>query len=148
MTNVSSGSKRSWEGTSEPSSHKRPREREDTRDWRDVHLRSPRSKPSSNRKDAIDRRDSLDRRRAEYGGRSRDYDHRRRDYSRDRDRDRDRDRRDDKDRDRDRERSYYRRDEPRRDDHQKVSPKSEVIANGKPVNRTLSKNDSEREEGE
>src|SRR3954471_20308676 len=40
MTNVSAGSKRSWDGVVEPSSYHK-RSREEPRDWRDVHLKSP-----------------------------------------------------------------------------------------------------------
>ncbi|KAH9939438.1 kinase-like domain-containing protein [Amylocystis lapponica] len=113
MTNIPSGSKRSWEGTgSEGEPHKRPRERErdDPRDWRDVHLRSPHTrKPPPSRRDSLDRRDSIDRRpRGDPRGRGRDNDYRR---SSGYDRDRDRDRRDDhdRDRDRDRDRDYHSR---------------------------------------
>ncbi|KAF9032940.1 kinase-like domain-containing protein [Panaeolus papilionaceus] len=44
MTNVSSGQKRSWEG-SENGSNKRYRDKEEPKDWRDVHMRSPARKP-------------------------------------------------------------------------------------------------------
>jgi serine/threonine-protein kinase PRP4 len=137
MTNISSGSnKRALEGDNgydADSRTKRPREREreDPRDWREVHLRSPREagKPSgeggSRREDGRgDRRDSA----------RREIDHRRpADYGRSRDR------RDDRDRDRD-----YR---PRRDGSGKISPPtrdhlSPAISNGH------SKDDSEKEEGE
>ncbi|KAI0648515.1 hypothetical protein C8Q79DRAFT_1008829 [Trametes meyenii] len=47
MANVSSGSKRAWDGLNDADSHKRPRE--DPRDWRDVHLESPRRKPTPDR---------------------------------------------------------------------------------------------------
>lgn len=88
MTNVSSGSKRPWDGSNEKEVHKRPRE-----DWREVYLRSPRSP-----RDTLqgDRRISGDRRRGEYRPRSRDHDRRRsNEYGRDRDRrdERNRDRR-------------------------------------------------------
>ena len=134
MTNISSGSnKRALEGDSgyeAESRNKRPREREreDPRDWREVHLRSPRealSEGGSRREDGrSDRRDSA----------RREIDHRRpADYGRSRDR------RDDRDRDRD-----YR---PRRDVSGKRTPPtrdhlSPVLSNGH------SKDDSEKEEGE
>ncbi|KAI9069439.1 hypothetical protein FKP32DRAFT_63953 [Trametes sanguinea] len=101
MTNVSSGSKRAWDGPNDAEAHKRPRE--DTRDWRDVHLDSPHRKPPApGRRDVDDRRANADRRpRGDYRPLSRDRDHGRR-RSRDFSRDRERDRRDDRDRDRDR----------------------------------------------
>ncbi|TBU29290.1 hypothetical protein BD311DRAFT_276559 [Dichomitus squalens] len=119
MTNVSSGSKRVWEGPNNTDSHKRPRE--DHRDWRDVHLDSPRRKgPPPSRRDSKDRdrRGNGDRRppRGDYRplSRDRDYDKRRpRDYSRDRDRRDDRGK--DRDRERDRSRGERRGDGSRRD---------------------------------
>ncbi|KAF8162657.1 kinase-like domain-containing protein [Crassisporium funariophilum] len=44
MTNVTSGQKRSWDG-SENEANKRPRDRDEPKDWRDVHLKSPRPPP-------------------------------------------------------------------------------------------------------
>ena len=145
MTNVSSGSKRTWEGSREPSSHKRPRD--DARDRRDTHLRSPR-RPSPHR-----RRDSRDSR--DYGGRNRDFDrHRSTDYGRDRDRrddrerDRGRSRRDDysKGRNRSRDNSSHRE----RTASHRHSPQS-PIGNGKtnePSQKASLDGDSEKEEGE
>ena len=132
MTNVPSGSKRPWDGAPDKDVHKRPRE--DSRDWRDVHLRSPRGKPHSDRRD--------------YPQRSRDYERRRsRDLSRDggrrddKERDRDRERRHDRERARD---SYSRRDEPRRDDRRRHgSPRRQPEGSG-PARHE----DSEKEEGE
>ena len=133
MTNVPSGSKRPWDGSVDRDTTKRPRD--DSKDWRDVHLRSPRGKPS------VDRRDSADRRRDDYKPRSRERDHRR-DYGRDRREDRSRDRRFDRerererDRDRDRDRDNRtrrddsRRDDARRDDFRRRSPSNLPPANG------------------
>ena len=118
MTNVSSGSKRPWDGPNDTGSHKRPRE--DARDWRDVHLDSPRRKGSGRRdSNDLDRRGG-DRRppRGDYRPRSRDRDHDRRrprDYSGGRDRRDDRDRDKEKERERDRSRGSRRDDGPRRD---------------------------------
>ncbi|KAH9930871.1 kinase-like domain-containing protein [Fomitopsis serialis] len=134
MTNTPSGSKRPYEGTHDRDyeSHKRPRGREDARDWKDVHLKSP-PKPRSSRHD--------------YRPRSREHDHRRApsDYGRDRDRDRDRDRRDDRDRD------ELRREDPRR---RTRSPPRNSRRNGSVNGHAQSnghahpKDDSEREEGD
>src|SRR5882762_2818934 len=114
MTNIPSGSsKRPLEGGSryeDEYQNKRPRERErdEPKDWREVHLRSPRGagkQPSggSGRRDdgAADKRD--------YGRRDIDY-------RRASDHGRGRDRRDDRDRDRD----YH----SRRDGSRKRSPHS------------------------
>ncbi|RDB19227.1 Serine/threonine-protein kinase prp4 [Hypsizygus marmoreus] len=93
MTNVNSGHKRSWDGA-DHDSHKRPRE--EPRDWRDVHLKSPSRKPPppSGRRDSVEKRGG--------DGRRREHeDYRRSDY-------RDRGRRDDRDRD-ERRRSSSRR---------------------------------------
>lgn len=143
MTNVSSGSKRPWDGGHEQSSHKRSRD--DARDWRDVHLRSPR-RPSPHR-----RRDSRDR-----GGRNRDFDrHRSADYGRDRDRDR----RDDRDRDRGR-RDDYREERTRSRDisshqertmsrkHTPTSPTNNVKPSEPSRHISVVNEDSEKEEGE
>ncbi|KAI0074693.1 kinase-like protein [Panus rudis PR-1116 ss-1] len=146
MTNVSSGSKRAWEGgyDSSSSSHKRPRERDDPRDWRDVHLRSPKSpRRSSGRRDSVDRR--------EYRGRSREYDHRRSSDYRGDYRDRDRDRRDDRDRerrdDRDRDRSKHHDHRSYRDPDQRESRQGSAAP---PTNghSPIVRDDSEKEEGE
>jgi serine/threonine-protein kinase PRP4 len=133
MTNVPSGSKRLRDGSPE-NQYKRPRE--ESRDWRDVHLRSPRGKPPIDK----DRRDNTDKRRNDYRPRSRDYERRRpRGYSRERERDRERDRR------HDRERDYHsRRDDSRKDDRRRhESPRRHSIGNAIPRQE-----DSEREEGE
>lgn len=150
MTNVPSGSKRPWDGSTDTDSHKRPRE--SSRDWRDVHLKSPRGKP------VPDRRDSIDRRRGEYRPRSRDRDGRR-DRGRERREDRSRERRHDRDRDRarERDRDYYdrrdetRRDAGRRDEHRRLSPSGlpPNLSNGHTNGRAVTpKADSEKEEGE
>ena len=60
MTNLSSGSKRSWDGQGEPH---RKRHREEPRDWRDVHLKSPRHFGGGSR---TSRRDGGESRRGEY----------------------------------------------------------------------------------
>lgn len=167
MTNVASGSKRAWEGNNDADSHKRPRE--DPRDWRDVHLDSPRRKPPPGRRDTEDkereRRHSRDRRLPRSArSRERDYDRRRpRDYSRERDRDRrdDRDRERDRDRARDRSRGSRRDDLPRRDssrgsDRRRDDPRSRrpspprgKPANGVPPSRPPpARVDDEKEEGE
>ncbi|KAK0455259.1 kinase-like domain-containing protein [Desarmillaria tabescens] len=71
MTNMSSGSKRSWEGReSSYREHKKPRE--DTRDWRDVHLKTSTGHSAS----------SVSGRRGSNGHRRRDTDHSRRSTSR------------------------------------------------------------------
>ncbi|KAK0473941.1 kinase-like domain-containing protein [Armillaria novae-zelandiae] len=71
MTNMSSGSKRSWEGRdSNYREHKKPRE--DTRDWRDVHLKTSNGHSASNGSG----------RRGGNGHRRRDSDHSRRSSSR------------------------------------------------------------------
>ncbi|KAG7453187.1 kinase-like protein [Guyanagaster necrorhizus] len=71
MTNMSSGSKRSWEGRdSSYREHKKPRE--DTRDWRDVHLKTSTGHSASNGSG----------RRGSNGHRRRDTDHSRRSSSR------------------------------------------------------------------
>ena len=167
MTNVSSGSKRAWEGNNDAESHKRPRE--DTRDWRDVHLDSPRRKPPPGRRDTEDRdrRASGGRppRAGDYRPRSRERDYDRRRPSRERGRDRrdDRDRDRDRERDRDRDRSYgarrdgsRRRDtsrgsDRRRDDHRsrRPSPPRDKHLNGSTTSRAAAvKVDDEKEEGE
>ncbi|KAH7924078.1 kinase-like protein [Leucogyrophana mollusca] len=144
MTNISAGAKRSWEGSGshgdpELYSHKRPRDREEPRDWRDVHLRSPGGKraPPNGRRESTDRRDYV---------RSRESDSQRnRDYPRERDR-RDRER----DRDRDRDRDYRRRDDDRKDDRRRRTPsvrdrQSPASTNGRGPSIH---NDSDKEEGE
>ncbi|PBK92121.1 hypothetical protein ARMGADRAFT_178207 [Armillaria gallica] len=83
MTNMSSGSKRSWEGRdSSYREHKKPRE--DTRDWRDVHLKTSTGHSASNGSS----------RRGSNGHRRRDSDHSRRSSSRHDGRDRSRRRED------------------------------------------------------
>ncbi|KZT74096.1 kinase-like protein [Daedalea quercina L-15889] len=154
MTNAASGSKRPYEGSHDRDydPHKRPRGREDARDWKDVYLKSPRSSLHRSR-ERIDRRDG-DRRppRHDYRPRSKEHDHRRvpNDYGRDRDR------RDERDRYRDRDHYHSRRDEPPRDDPRRRSrsppPRREDRRNGS-VNGHVHANghpreDSEREEGE
>lgn len=138
MTNVPSGSKRPWDGTPEKDLHKRPRE--ESRDWRDVHLRSPRGKPPT------DKRDGVDKRRVDYRARGRDRGHKRsRDFSRERDRRDDRDRDRERRHDRDRDRTHYsRREESRRDDTRRHdSPRQQLNGNG-----VARHDDSEKEEGE
>ncbi|KAK0210088.1 kinase-like domain-containing protein [Desarmillaria ectypa] len=79
MTNMSSGSKRSWEGRdSSFREHKKPRE--DTRDWRDVHLKTSTGHSASNGSG----------RRGSNGHRRRNTDHSRRSSSRPDGRDRSR----------------------------------------------------------
>lgn len=152
MTNLSAGSKRSWEGGHGPDSHKRPRERDDPRDWRDAHLRSPRRKTHPSPRDGPSRRDNTDRRsRYDIDSRARS---REREYKRSGDSGRDRDRRDD--RDRMREREYYsRKEDPRRDVHRSHSTANsrDGRENGSvkvsPHNHAeVEHPDSEKEEGE
>ncbi|KAF9481290.1 kinase-like protein [Pholiota conissans] len=88
MTNVSSGQKRSWDGA-ENEAKKRPRDRDEPKDWRDVHLKSPGRKPSSGRHHGSDRgRRSPARHDSRRGGNSsshrrRDADHRHERYPND-----------------------------------------------------------------
>lgn len=130
MTNMCSGSKRSWDGV-EAESHKRPRERDEPKDWRDVHLKSPR------RKIPI-RRDNLDRRGSDYGGhgRSKGVDRRSSDYGRDKAR------REDRDRERDRE-HHTRRDDASPEDVRRnsISSRDRRLVHA-------GHDDSEKEEGE
>ncbi|KAI1785638.1 kinase-like domain-containing protein [Ganoderma leucocontextum] len=155
MTNVSSGSKRAWDGPNDTESHKRPRE--DARDWRDVHLDSPRRKgPGRRDTDNWDRRGG-DRRpsRGDYRPRSRDGDHDRR---RPRDYSGGRDRRDDRDRDRERDRSRAsRRDnsrgsDRRRDHHSRrpspPHPRDKHVNGGSDLHPHATKVEDEKEEGE
>jgi serine/threonine-protein kinase PRP4 len=53
MTNTPSGSKRTWDESYDAEQHrrKRARDKDDPRDWRDVHLNEDRRKSSSNRRD-------------------------------------------------------------------------------------------------
>lgn len=53
MTNTPSGSKRTWDESHNVDNQrrKRARDKDDPRDWRDVHLNEDRRKPSSARKD-------------------------------------------------------------------------------------------------
>lgn len=89
MTNISAGQKRSWDGVEHET--KRPREREEPKDWRDVHLRSPARKPPNSRQQngrrSPDRHDGGSRRGAHSNGRRRrDLNYRRSsDYSHSRD---------------------------------------------------------------
>ncbi|KAF8889812.1 hypothetical protein BD779DRAFT_303235 [Infundibulicybe gibba] len=64
MTNVSSGSKRTWDGV-EGEGYKRQRGREEPRDWRDVHLKTDHRKTLPSRHDSADRRDNDGRKRSE-----------------------------------------------------------------------------------
>lgn len=149
MTNLSSGSKRAWEGSDHlGSAPKRPRERErdhrddSARDWRDVHLRLPGSrKPPPVGRDSTHSR----RPRPENRPRSRSRD---RDYRRSSDYARDRDRRDYRDRDVDRD-YRSRRDDSRRDGHSPAIRDRDRVASGSTNGRhDTSKLESEKEEGE
>ncbi|RPD55298.1 hypothetical protein L226DRAFT_205579 [Lentinus tigrinus ALCF2SS1-7] len=140
MTNPASGSKRAWEGN-DAESHKRPRE--DPRDWRDVHLDSPRRKaPHSGRRDSHDRRPPH----GDYRPHSRERDYSRRqpgDYSRERERDR----RDDKDRERERDRPRDRsRGSDRRWDGPRDRRPSPHRTNGTSSSRPPTQVDNEKEE--
>ncbi|KAG6334032.1 hypothetical protein ID866_5063 [Astraeus odoratus] len=145
MTNVSAGSKRSWEGhygPESPSSHKRHRGREDTRSWRDVHLHSSKEdRGTKYRRDSEDRRDRRSRER------ERERDPRRAaDYTRERERrdvrDRERERERERDRDRDRDRNK-RREDDRRDERRQRSS----LPHDRPSPPKV-RPDSDREEGE
>ena len=138
MTNTPSGSnKRPLEGSSRYDAeyqNKRPRERErdEPKDWREVHLRSPRSagkQPSGSKRE-------------EGGADRRDYGRRDADYRRAADSGRGRDRRDDRDRDRDRD--YH----SRRDSSRKRSPHSARDHRSPALSNGHLKDDSEKEEGE
>jgi len=126
MTNVSSGSKRVWDDA-ETESHKRPRE--EPRDWRDVHLKSPRRKAPISKRESFDRRGGLDSGRRRGGA----ADHRRTsDYGKDRTR------RDDRD--------SGRREDYRREENYRRSPLHSPRTNG---HTHLPKASSEeKEEGE
>lgn len=156
MTNVPSGSKRPHEGSHdrEYDARKRQRGQDDARDWKDVHLRPPRSSSQRSR-ERIDRRDGERRPpRQEYRPRSRERDHRR--VSSDYSRDRDRDRRDDRDKYRDKEAFHSRRDDPRAESHRRTRspPRREetrsVSVNGhaRADGHVPPRDDSEKEEGE
>ncbi|KAG1731200.1 kinase-like domain-containing protein [Suillus paluster] len=141
MTNTSAGLKRSWEGHGAAESHTHKRHRDEPRDWRDVHLRSPsdkRSKPSSSRRDSVDKREP---------GRSKEESRRPSEYSRDWDRDKDR--RDGRERDRDRDREHRRREDDRKDERRRrTSPRnhrSPAPSNGHSYQE---KDYSDKEEGE
>lgn len=74
MTNIASGQKRSWEGV-ETEANKKPRDRGEGLDWRDVHLKSSSRKPPG-RPHGYDRRspdyyDSAGRRGTDISGRGR-----------------------------------------------------------------------------
>lgn len=150
MTNVSAGSKRSWEGRlhgpESPSSYKRHRGRDEGRSWRDVHLPVSRDKRG---KDGEGR-----------------WDHRskERDWARERDtrsvsdHARERDRRDGRDRDREQEREqhrvkdYRRGEDDRRDNRRRRTPAphdkpSPALSNGQTTNPQV-RPDSDKEEGE
>lgn len=146
MTNVNPGvNKRPWNGVQQSGNagsteqpHKRRRgDRDEPKDWRDVHLGSGRKSgvplaPQSRRGE------SLERSRRTSGGR-RERDEYRRSEHRDRGRDRDRDHRD-RDRDRDRERERERdRDRERKEDREALSREE---------NTNYQAPDEEREEGE
>ncbi|KAH8100376.1 kinase-like domain-containing protein [Cristinia sonorae] len=135
MTNIPSGSKRSWEGNEPPS--KRAREKEDARDWKDVHLNSPKRRDDRRRADNRDDYRNGHRR-------SREPDHHRRpsDYTRDRERRDDRDR--DRNRDRDDSRKERTRENGRPDNSRRPSPSRR---SAEPYSATP-RADSEREEGE
>ncbi|PFH53527.1 hypothetical protein AMATHDRAFT_54690 [Amanita thiersii Skay4041] len=144
MTNLNSGSKRAWDGVDSDSS-KRARGREDYRDWKDVHLRTPSRRSSTERRHSRDRdldsrRTSYDRR---YDRRDRDLDHRRStDYGRGRDRSGKRDERDwHKERERERRGDMYAHDERSR-----ITKSSSPRSTNGHVHPP--KDDSEREEGE
>ena len=76
MTNVTAGQKRSW-NDSETEANKRPRDKEEPKDWRDVYLKSPeRDLPSAKQQYRHDRRspgrnDGGTRRRSDSVGRRR-----------------------------------------------------------------------------
>ncbi|KAG2744954.1 kinase-like protein [Suillus brevipes Sb2] len=146
MTNASAGLKRSWEGHA-AESHSHKRHRDEPRDWRDVHLKSPTDKPS---KSSSSRRDSVDKREP---GRSREDSRRPSDHSRDWDRDKDRrdgrDRDRDRERDRDRDREHRRREDDRKDERRRRTPprnrRSPALSNG---HSYQAKDYSDKEEGE
>ncbi|KAI6027194.1 kinase-like domain-containing protein [Pisolithus marmoratus] len=150
MTNVSAGSKRSWEGhhhgPESPSSYKRHRGRDEGRSWRDVHLPSPRDRRGKDSEDRYDR-----------GSKERDWT-RERDTRRVSDYAKERDRRDGRDRDRerhrehDREKDYRRREDDRRDDSRRRTPASHSKPSSVPSNGHVTtiqvRPDSDKEEGE
>ena len=75
MTNVAAGQKRSW-NDSEYEASKRPRDKEEPKDWRDVYLKSPERNFSSVKQHRHDRRspgrnDGGSRRRSDSVGRRR-----------------------------------------------------------------------------
>ena len=75
MTNVTAGQKRSW-NDSETEANKRPRDKEEPKDWRDVHLKSPERNLPSVKQHRHDRRspgrnDGGTRRRSDSVGRRR-----------------------------------------------------------------------------
>jgi len=82
MTNVTAGHKRSWDD-SETGANKRPREKEEPKDWRDVYLNSPERNPPTVQQYRHDRRspvhnDGGARRRSDsVGRRRREADYRR-----------------------------------------------------------------------
>lgn len=125
MTNVSAGFKRPWDGV-EQDSHKRQKDREEPKDWRDVHLKSPKTNGPPPRRDSVDRRSFSDR-----GGRGRGDGDRRKTsdggYK---------SRRDD--------RHHTRREDSKRDSKPRRStPPRQPNEHSQPL-----KDDSEREEGE
>jgi serine/threonine-protein kinase PRP4 len=140
MTNVSSGIKRTWDSV-EIESNKRPRSREEPKDWKDVYLKSPSSKAPVERRHTrdydADRRICIQRR-----GDRRDRDP---EYRRPADHGRVRDRSSRDDRERERERYKARKDEiPHRNGFLRSKAKS---ITPEPVERQA-REDSEREEGE
>lgn len=152
MTDPSSGSKRPHEGRADSEHSKRPRN--DSKDWKDVHL------PLNRRRPSPERRQETDLRRRGDSYRSREYDRERRPRSRDRDRDRrdgrDRDRQRDRLRERDRERDRRHGDRDRERDSypgRREEDRIRTSASPRSLNgprRTPVRNDheSDREEGE
>jgi serine/threonine-protein kinase PRP4 len=132
MTNISSGSKRPWDGV-ESDPYKRHRERDEPRDWRDVHLKSPSGRKAPKR-EGVDRRGHSDY--GPYNRHSRGLERKRSgDYGKDRARK--------DDRERDRERSA-RKDDGRIGDVHRATPPSSRQTNG----HSHPAPDSEKEEGE
>lgn len=121
---MSSGSKRAWDGV-EAESLKRSRDRE-PRDWRDVHLRSPRAKSPVSRRDSVDKRGGGGyNSRGDYGGRGSEHRVRRDGHSR--------------------RGNPYREDLPHHSSAPERVHRSPQELNGRPC---PPKDDSEKEEGE
>lgn len=144
MTNVNSGFKRAWDGI-ENEPHKRPRSREEPKDWKDVHLRSPTTRVVPDRRHTrdydSDRRAILDRR---PDRRDRDSEYRR---TEEHDRVRDRSRRRD-DREREKEKQRVGRDENFYRDHSSTSRTHTTSPKSTNGQVPQPRDDSEREEGE